>query len=354
VQDGSSQTMGSKKDLTEGQRGSIIYGYLRKDSVRAIAAAVGCGRSSVYNVIKKFRESSTLAPKNRPGRPRILTPLDRANLKSLVTNGNRRLNIAQITNLFNIQSRKKKTPVSKSTVRRALHDENLKSCVVRPKPFVSPENTKKRLDWCLAHKDWSIRRFRHVLWSDETTVCLFLGSPGRAWRESHEKWDIECLNSTVKRSPGRMYWGCFSWYGVGPLIPLNSTATGASHVDILQRYVLPALENFEGRKDCRPFFQQDNARPHTAKVAMQFINENRIRTMDWPPQSPDLNPIENLWAEVKKSVLRKPKPSNLSQLDILVKQAWYDIPPEYCRKLIMSMPDRVTACIRVGGKPTKY
>jgi transposase-like protein len=62
VQDGSSQTMGSKKDLTEGQRGSIIYGYLRKDSVRAIAAAVGCGRSSVYNVIKKFRESSTLAP----------------------------------------------------------------------------------------------------------------------------------------------------------------------------------------------------------------------------------------------------------------------------------------------------
>jgi transposase len=349
--------MGSKKDLTEVQRSSIVYGHLRGDSLRTIAAIVGCSKSAVWNIVRKFRDSGASEAQKkktlRPGRSSLLTPSDRSNLKKLVTNGNRHLNLTQITNLFNVRNKKK---ISTSTVRRALHKANLNSCVAVPKPLISPENAKKRLDWSLEHRNWSLENFKRVIWSDETTIRLFQGSPGRVWREPNERWKTDCVGSTVKQSPGRMYWGCFSWFGVGPLVPLESTATGASHVEILRKYFISTQKNFPGRKRRgRPILQQDNAKPHSAKIAKEFIAKNRIRLMNWPPQSPDLNPIENLWAELKKSVRRKEKkPSNLKELDALVKEAWNEIPPEYCRRLVVSMRNRVNACIEVGGGPTKY
>jgi len=67
-------------------------------------------------------------------------------------------------------------------------------------------------------------------------------------------------------------------------------------------------------------------------------------------QSLDLNPIENLWHVVKKTVYHK----NLTELDDIVLQAWQDIPPELCRQLVDSMPNRVSACIAAHGGPTKY
>jgi len=166
---------------------------------------------------------------------------------------------------------------------------------------------------------------------------------------------LDCLSGTVGRSKGRMYWGCFSWYGLGPIVALKSSVTGDSYVKILRGYVLPGLKKFPSSNDRgRPIFQQDNARPHTADVAKAFMAKNRIRWMDWPPQSPDLNPIENMWSMVKRSLRRKPNPGNLKELDALVKKAWIDVPPEYYHRLITSMPDRVVACINAGGGPIKH
>jgi transposase len=345
--------MGSKKDLTATQRGAIIYGFLRKDSYRTIAANIGCEKSVVGNIIRKYRETGTAEPQSkRPGRSSLLTVSDRSALKTLVINGNRRLNAAQITTVFNTQT---KLNISKKTIRRTLKKENLSSCIARPKPLVSPINALKRLTWCLARKDWTARHFRRILWSDESSFQLFQQVFCRVWHEPYEEWDIECLSCTVKRSPSCMFWGCFSWYGIGPLVPLINNATGASHVEILRKYAIPTLKKYPESIDRgRPLFQQDNARPHTSKIATTFLEDNKVRILDWPAQSPDLNPIENLWHEVKMSVCRKPKPSNLNDLKILVKQAWCDIPPETCRRLVDSMPDRVAACIAADGGPTKY
>ncbi|CAG8700832.1 8505_t:CDS:1, partial [Ambispora gerdemannii] len=125
---------------------------------------------------------------------------------------------------------------------------------------------------------WTARHFRRVLWSDESTFCLFQQSSCRVWREPHEEWDIECVSSTVKHSPSLMHWGCFPWYGTGPLVALNGSATGKSHVEILRRFVLPTLETYPGNVDRgQPWFQQDNARPHTSNAASNFLKENKVR-----------------------------------------------------------------------------
>jgi hypothetical protein len=73
------------------------------------------------------------------------------------------------------------------------------------------------------------------------------------------------------------------------------------------------------------------------------------------PQSPDLNPIENLWHEMKEAIRKKsPAPSNLKELKKYVKRAWRDLPFEYYQRLIDSMPDRVNAVIAANGYHTKY
>jgi len=75
--------------------------------------------------------------------------------------------------------------------------------------------------------------------------------------------------------------------------------------------------------------------------------------MTWPAQSPDLNPIENLWGDVKRAVSIV-KPINKTQLWMVVQQAWHDIPAKRCQDLIDSMPRRCTSVLQNKGYSTKY
>ena len=123
---------------------------------------------------------------------------------------------------------------------------------------------------------------------------------------------------------------------------------------------MPVLQSFPENNwshGGRPWFQHDNAKPHTAKITKQFLIDKNIRVMDWPPQSPDLNLIENLWHIIKHRIRKSTrKPKSLSDLERHVNNCWNndDIILEYCQRLIKSMLRRVAACIAAGGGPTKY
>lgn len=94
---------------------------------------------------------------------------------------------------------------------------------------------------------------------------------------------------------------------------------------------------------------------HTAKVIKEWKKENLTNILGWPAQSPDLNPIEHLWAELKVGVrAHKPRPKNKRELEVIVKEEWLKLRPSKLEKLIESMPRRVEAVIKNKGNPTQY
>ncbi len=115
--------------------------------------------------------------------------------------------------------------------------------------------------------------------------------------------------------------------------------------------MLPSADKLYGDADF--IFQQDLAPAHTAKGTKSWFNDHGVTVLDWPANSPDLNPIENLWGIVKRK-MRDTRPNNADELKATVKETLASIPPQQCHKLIISMPGRIEAVIKAKGAPTKY
>ena len=99
-------------------------------------------------------------------------------------------------------------------------------------------------------------------------------------------------------------------------------------------------------------FQQDNARPHSARVTQGFLQQNGVRVMQWPAVSPDLNCIEHLWDVLGRHVQRQ-APHN-QQLRDALQRTWNAIPMETIQHLVRSMPNRLQECARAMGGHTRY
>ena len=188
------------------------------------------------------------------------------------------------------------------------------------------------------HRDY----WNHVLWSDEMKINLF-GSDGfkHVWQRPGEEYKDKCVMPTAKHGGGNvMVWGCMSAAGVEELHFIEGSMNSNMYCEILQQSMIPSLQKL-GR---RAVFQHDNGPKHTSKTTTALLKRLRVKVMDWPSMSPDLNPIEHLWGILKRKVDVR-KVSNIRQLRDVVMEEWKSIPVATCEALVNSMPGRVKAVL---------
>ncbi len=132
-----------------------------------------------------------------------------------------------------------------------------------------------------------------------------------------------------------MVWGVFSWHTLGPLVPIEHRLNTTLYRSIVADHVHPFMTTVYPSSD--GYFQQDNAPCHKDQIISDWFleHDNEFTLLKWPPQSPDLNPIEHLWDVVEREIhIMDVQPTNLQQLCDAFMTIWTKISEECSNTLL--------------------
>lgn len=156
------------------------------------------------------------------------------------------------------------------------------------------------------------------------------------------------LHSSHTQGGSVHVWGAFWYGGRSDLQILTQSVNGERYCETISSFLRdgnPLPNNW--------ILQQDNAPAHTAQVVKDHFDELRIRLLQWPSKSPDLNPIEHVWDFLGRKVASR-VPQNLLQLRNILTEEWNRIPQNYLDHLVEGMPRRIRAVLEAHGQHTKY
>jgi len=331
--------------ITPRKRAAIVALSRTGMKYKDIATEYGISKSGVGHIVKRFNDTGKSDIEKRSGRPKITSPGDDRLIKRCV----------DINPFISCTEIKKELPFltcHSRTISRRLSDKfGLKSRRAARKPLLTKIQRNKRLQFCKKYRNWTSDMWRQVTFSDESTFQQFGTYHHFVRRPVGTRYNPRYTSATMKHPQKQMVWGCFSAFGRGSLyfINKNDTVNAERYIDILNSKLKRSMI-IAGTTT----FQQDSAPCHTAKTVQKWLSDNQIRVLDWPGNSPDLNPIENLWIILKRKLAAK-APKNMNDVRFWLTRIWCsDISPELCKSLVDSMPTRISNIIKNKGYSTKY
>jgi hypothetical protein len=147
-------------------------------------------------------------------------------------------------------------------------------------------------------------------------------------------------------------WGCFAYSGVGTLYTFPETLTGQYLRSIFDTCLLESAEKLFDLP-MQWYLLHDNAKTHKEKSVKRWLFDHGITVLDFPPYSPDLNPIENLWAHMKRRV-KNHFIADVDQLQSVVHEEWSKTDIEWIHNTVDSMPDRCEQVVAARGLYIHY
>ena len=336
------------KELSKQVRDKVVEKYKSGLGYKKISKCLMIPRTTIKSIITKWKERGNTTNLPRDGRP---PKLREQATRALIREAAQRPKVT----LEELQSSTAETgvPVNRTTISCMLHRIGLYGRVARRKPLLSAKIKMARFEFAKRHLGDSQSVWRKVFWSDETKIELF-GHQGKryVWHKPNKSHHPKNTIPTVKHGGGSiMLCGCLSAAGTGKLVRAEGKMGGAKYRDILEQTLHHSVCGL--RLGRRFTFQQDNDPKHTAKATLEWFKGKHVNVLEWSSQSSDLNPIENLWSDLKIAV-HKRKPSNLKELEQFCKEEWAKIPEVRCGELIETYPKPLAAVIDTKGGSTKY
>ncbi len=324
------------KELPEELRDRIVARHRSGQGYKKHSAALKVPKSTVASIILKWKTFGTTRTLPRAGRPAKLSYRRRRALVREVKKNQRSLWLSSRDAFGRWEKVVESQPSLQPSTSRGFMAE-------WPDGSLSSVQDTWKPAWSLLKNTW------RILWSDETKIELFgLNSKRYVWRKPGTAHHLSNTVPTVKHGGGSiMLWGCFSAAGTGRLVAIEGKMNAAKYRDVLDENLLQSAQDL--RLGRRFTFQQDTQ--HTAKITKEWLHNNSVTVLEWPSQSPDLNPIEHLWRDLKTAVHQR-LPSNLTELERIWKEEWQRIPKSRCEKLVASFPKRLMAVLNQRVLPT--
>lgn len=314
-------------------------------SLSAIAKQHNLSKVGVKKICDKIQETGHAETRPRTGRKRRTTKRQ-DNLIVREIKKNPLVTVKEIKVSLDL-------PIELTQIRQRITEAGYHGRICRKKPLISKVNAAKRLQFAYEHLNKPIEFWQNIIRSDESKFEILNNNRRQyVWRKPGEAFKKSNIKVTVKHGGGSiMTWGCFSARGLGNLVIINDKLTAVRYIDILKENLFNSAAKMEFKNDF--IFQQDNDPKHKAKVTMKYFEENNIQLLQWPPQSPDLNPIEHLWDHLKRNVPKSERKNKNVFIDAL-KLEWENIGTDVINKLICSMPNRLKGIIKAKGYHTRY
>ena len=340
-----------KKKLSSRDIEIIIQSKQENLTWKVIAKIVGSKPETVRCAYKREMQKRSLPPKEKVSKSKINGRMS-LHLKNILEEDPLQT-YSELSNKLKLECPDVSEAPGKHSVRRFMIKNGFNLSKLPKKPFISDNNQEKRLIWAKNYIEKTSDFWDNIIWSDETMVRS--NPQHKDLFVKVRKGEIRRKNLVNSKSQNEgvrvMFWGCFSKHEFGPLVAVEGILNSKKYKELLEKYLLPIFE----KSNRQLIFMQDNAPIHKSKLVTDFLADNGIPVLQWPAQSPDLNPIENMWAVLKaKRARQKSTPKTKKDLIDQMSELWSNIETDFRQNLSNSIPKRLSEVIRNKGKQTSY
>ncbi|GFT85594.1 transposable element Tcb1 transposase [Trichonephila clavipes] len=213
--------------------------------------------------------------------------------------------------------------MSTRTIRRRLQQSGLSArCPLLGLPLTQ-NHRRLRRQWCVERRMW-VAEWNEVVFTDESRIRLQHDDGWiRVWRHRGKRMLNSCvMHSHISPAPGIMVWGGIGYYSRTPLVRIAGTLNSQRYIsEVLEPVVLPYLQGL-----ATAIFQQDNARPHVARIVQRYFVNHQLELLPWTARSPDLSPIENMLSMVAQRLTQIIPPAATPNQWQSLEAAWSAVP----------------------------
>jgi transposase len=318
--------------LSQQQKIDILIQHGQGRSVRSIARDIKCSFNTVSRTVRKFAITGSIANKTRTRRRLFSSSTNKRKLRDLIRHHRQWTTkhlTAQLKDRYNLIT-------SRHTVGRERRCMSFHIVSRRKRPTLTLLHKYKRLKYAIDNEeeDWD-----DVWFSDEKQFRVDL-STQKVWKQP---WETVIYGFVPPRTIAVSVWGAVSWDGRTTLHTSTQPFDSDAYCNIIDKHLI------QQQPDSFHRLLQDNAKPHKSNLTLDYLNNFDVELVpDYPPCSPELNPIEHVWSWMV-SYINQEFPYTLPQLKQRVKEAWIAIPQNIIQHYISHLSTVCKQIIEAKG-----